>query len=77
MIYYFILGILFIDILLPIMEGIAGCICTRLEQYKAKCAVKINEYNMTIEEGSMPVMDSHPIGFQYTSEDDFEEEYND
>lgn len=78
MIYYFILGILFIDILLPIMEGITGCICTRMEQYKAKCAVKINEYNAQIEEGSMPIADSYPIGFQYIpAEEEFEEEFDD
>lgn len=76
MIYYFILGILFIDALLPIIEGIAGCICTRLEQYKAKCAVKINEYNVQIEEIMQPV-EAHPIGFSIETEEDFEEDFDD
>lgn len=62
MLFYFIIGILFIDIALPLLEGIIGCICTRMEQYKAKCAVKINEYNMEIETANMPV-EAHPIGF--------------
>lgn len=76
MLFYFIIGILFIDVALPLLESITGCICTRMEQYKAKCAVKINEYNAEIEAVDIPVQ-AHPIGFQYTSEDDFEGEYND
>lgn len=72
---YFLLGIIFIDCVLPLLEGVTGCICTRMEQYKAKLAVKINEYNMEIEKMAEPPMASgQPIGFHCEA---IEEEYDD
>lgn len=68
---YLILGILFIDICLPILEAFCGCICTRCEQYKAKCAVEINRYNAMTEIAMQP--QANRIGF----ETNFEEEFDD
>lgn len=72
---YFILGIVFIDIILPLIEGITSLICTKFEVYKAKMAVDINKYNMEIENESLSTQDSiSPIGFMYEPEEVEEEE---
>ena len=55
-----------------------SAICARIEQYKAKCGLKIAEYNSKIAQINMGEEQtvSHPIGFQYTprEEDDADEE---
>ena len=74
----FILGGLFLYILLPILESILGAICTRIEQYKAKCGVKIAEYNNKITQLNMGVEQEsarQPIGFCTSIDEDDEEEY--
>ena len=57
-----------------------SAICTRIEQYKAKCGLKIAEYNSKITQinlGEEQVV-THPIGFRYTpTEEDDEEVYED
>ena len=64
--------------MLPILESFVGAICTRIEQYKAKCGVKIAEYNSQITQINMgeEVGATHPIGFQFTPEEG-EEIYED
>ena len=57
-----------------------SAICTRIEQYKAKCGLKIAEYNSKIAQINMDqeVTTTSQIGFQYTpTEEDDEEEYDD
>ena len=75
----FILGMLFIYILIPILESIVGLICSALEVLKAKCNLKITKYNNQITKISLetdgPI--AHPIGFQYTPEEEDEEYYED
>ena len=76
----FLLGILFAYILLPILESITNSICTAIEIIRAKCSLKITEYNSKIAQINMseeaPV--AHPIGFHYTpTEEEDEEEYED
>lgn len=72
---YFILGIVFVDIILPLTEGIASLICTKFEVYKAKMAVDINKYNTEIENESLSTQDSiNPIGFIYEPGEIEEEE---
>jgi hypothetical protein len=41
----FFLGMIFIYILLPILESAMSVICSFLEILKAKCGLKIAEYN--------------------------------
>ena len=61
----FLLGILFICVVLPICESITSTICVGIEVIKAKFSVKITEYNSKISQLDGPM--AHPIGFQYTS----------
>ena len=74
---HFILGGLFLYILLPILESGMSAICTRIEQYKAKCGLKIAEYNSKIAQINMGEEQaaSHLIGFQYTPLEEEDEEY--
>ena len=75
----FLLGGLFLYICLPILESLMSAICTVIEVFKAKCSVKITKYNSEIAEINM-ALDSptaHSIGFQYTPEEEDEEEYED
>lgn len=70
---YFILGIIFIDLILPIFEGIVTLIVTKFEVYKARMAVEINKYNLMIEnEDNIPT--DHTIGFVWEPEEELEEE---
>ena len=75
----FFLGMMFIYILLPILESFMAVICSGLEIIKAKCNVKITEYNSKIsqinQELESPI--AHPIGFQYIPVEEDEEEYED
>lgn len=71
--FYFILGVFFVDLILPLFEGIISTICIKLEVYKAKCSAEINKYNLMIEKDASPT--SNPIGFVCNlSNDDSEEE---
>lgn len=70
---YFILGVIFINLILPILEGVASLIVTKFEVYKAQMAVDINKYNLMIEnEGNTPT--DHTIGFVWEPEEELEEE---
>ena len=76
----FFLGMMFIYILLPILESLMAVICSGLEVIKAKCNVKITEYNSKISQinQGLEPLTAHPIGFQYTPvEEEDEEEYED
>lgn len=77
LLYYFIFGILFVDIILPILEGAAGCLCTRMEQYKVKCATTIAKMNEEIEKYQEMPINEQPIGFQIPSETEYIEEEQD
>ena len=46
----FFLGMMFIYILLPILESLMAVICSGLEVIKAKCNIKITEYNSKISQ---------------------------
>lgn len=77
MIYYFIFGILFIDVIVPLLENMTACIITRMEQYKAKCALKITKINNEIEDIQDPPPTRQVVGFHMPSPEEFEEEYDD
>lgn len=76
MLYYFIFGILFASIIMPILNSISDCACSRMEQYKAKCALTISKINKKIEEYSEVPINEHPIGFQIPSESEYTEEFD-
>lgn len=74
----FLMGGIFLYILLPILESFMSAICTAIEVFKGKCNVKIAEYNHQINHVAEPQpVTHHPIGFQTTSieeEDENEDE---
>lgn len=75
----FLLGGIFLYICLPILESVMSVICSALEILKAKCNLKITEYNSKISQINYPKEDisvAHPIGFHYTPiEEEDEEDY--
>lgn len=75
--FEFLMGGLFLYILLPILESIMSAICTIIEVFKAKCSVKITEYNNKISQINSAIDGpvTHPIGFQCTLIEEEDEEY--
>lgn len=71
--FYFMLGGIFFYILLPILEDIVSVIGTKIEQYKAKCGVKIAEYNEQIAQIHKGKTTQNPIGFKHAPPLDKEE----
>ena len=51
---YFIFGILFIQIILPILTSITDFFLTRIEVKKLEMSVKASEYNNKIAYGEAP-----------------------
>ena len=70
--FYFILGIFFVDLILPLLESLFGVLCIKLEVLKAKCSVEINKYNLMIEKDTSP--STNPIGFMYNLDTEGEPE---
>ena len=70
----FLLGILFICVVLPICESITSTICVGIEVIKAKFSVKITKYNSEISQLDNPIV--HPVGFQYIPTEEDEEYEN-
>jgi hypothetical protein len=56
-----------------------SAICTVIEVFKAKCSVKITEYNSKISQINAAIDGpvAHPIGFHYTPVEEEDEEYED
>ena len=75
--FEFLMGGLFLYILLPILESIMSAICTVIEVFKAKCSVKITEYNSKISQINSTIDGpvTHPIGFQYIPVEEEDEDY--
>lgn len=81
MLYYFILGILFVQIISPLLDCIATVIAALLEVFKGKCSVKLTEYNCQIQkmtkELELDDTDTRVIGFAVNNLTEAEEEYSD
>ena len=73
----FFLGMMFIYILLPILENFVNVICAYFEVLKAKCSLKISEYNNKISKNELDFRASttRPMGFQYIETEEDEEDY--
>lgn len=75
----FLLGGVSLYLILPILESIMSVICSALEILKAKCNLKITEYNSKISQINYQKEDisvANPIGFHYPPvEEEDEEEY--
>lgn len=71
----FIAGILFVDILLPLLESLGNCLGARIEQIKTKSIKEIAIINREIENLSEHnEEDCFPTGFQIPIEEEEEEE---
>lgn len=75
---YFILGVSFAVLGLPVLESIAILICSLLEIPKGKCALKVAEYNQQIsklgDEDEVPI---RTIGFNISSDNEEKDENDD
>lgn len=77
---YFILGVLFIELGLPIIEAVSVVIVTGLEVLKGRLNLTISKYNVQIQKlgAELDKSDSsHPIGFILPTIDEEEEEEDD
>ena len=75
---YFILGIIFVQYIIPIFDGIIGWFLTWVEAKKAKQSEVINLANIKMRQAAASAEDDTPkrlIGF--CREDDYEEEEDD
>ena len=73
----FVLGILFVEIGIPLLEGITGLLLTILEAAKGYFNIKITEYNQRIKKICNPEVKQNAIGFSYNldeGESDIDEE---
>ena len=67
---YFILGILFGNYIMPILDSLGSIVMTWCEAVKGKLAIKVAEYNMRIRKISDDEPKKRPIGFVMEEEDD-------
>lgn len=78
---YFLLGIIFCQWVMPLIDGILNVILTALETVKGKLSVKITDYTIQIQNMSNPDTEipKNVIGFalpDYEEEEDEEEDEN-
>ena len=71
---YFLLGIVFIQVVLPILTSATDFILTWLEVRKLSLSVKAAEYNNEIILKEAPP--AHQIGFTYTPQEEEEDDYD-
>lgn len=77
--FYFILGILFIEVLIPTIEALAIVIVTFLEMLKGKLNMTISNYNIQIQKlaDELEPQSSNAIGFVVSNNETYEEEEED
>lgn len=72
---YFILGILFIQIILPIIDEVFAVLLTYLEVLKGKASYKVAKYNVEIQKlGEEEEIAHNVIGFAIPTDENQEEE---
>lgn len=75
---YFLLGILFSELLLPILKKFVEIVITWFEKYEAKLGEAINDSNLRIKKATLEFDNDkpiRPIGFSFDDcEDDIIEE---
>lgn len=72
----FILGMLSIILLIPICENLSELICGWIEIFKGNNTLKVLKINDKITEFQLKneEINTHAVGFQYTAQEDYEEE---
>lgn len=71
---YFVLGILFVEIILPILEQLSAVLVSWLEVVKGKATVHITRMNDEIQKMGLPETSTHVIGFRIPQDDEEEED---
>lgn len=77
---YFILGIVFVLLVSPIVEGLCTLLLTGMEVLKGKWTLKITKINSQIRQISLEYPDEpphHQIGFVIPSEEEYYEDDDD
>lgn len=72
---YFLLGVFFIDIVLPMLESVVGLFCMFIEQQKAKINLNITKYQTAMMECEKDST-SHPMGFHFIPKEEDDEDYD-
>lgn len=80
--FYFMLGVLFISVIVPAIDEIVQILLTLLELLKGKIMVPITKINCAIkkitdESDDGPKQQVYPMGFATMSEDEEEEDLDD
>jgi hypothetical protein len=76
-IIFFILGVAFIVLILPILQELSELLCLILESAKSVFAKFVAKKNVEIEEINAPEVNTNAIGFEipsFVEEDEYEEE---
>ena len=71
---YFVLGILFVEIILPILEQLSAVLVSWLEVAKGKATVHITRMNNEIQKMGLPETSTHVIGFQISQDEEEEDD---
>ena len=69
---YFILGMIMVQVIFPLMDGITAVILSGLEALKGYFGMRVSEYNMKIRKMTLQddVPEIRPIGFTFEEEDE-------
>ncbi len=71
---YFILGLLFFNYVIPLLDGFSGWILTWLEAKKAKQGEIINDANIKMRQAATSADDVKHISGFYAPDENYEEE---
>lgn len=71
---YFVLGILFVEIILPILEQLSAVLVSWLEVVKGKATVHITCMNDEIQKMGLPETSTHVIGFHIPQDEEEEDD---
>lgn len=78
---YFLFGVLFMTIALPIVDSVVGCACARFERYKlnnskemTKINVEIEKLQYELQQDDCNCSSANVIGFQLPEEEEIEDE---
>lgn len=73
---YFILGILFVQYIIPVLESLTSLLMVQIEAKKAGYSEIINDINLKIEKATASAEKTSVIGFQLPDEYEEEDEEN-
>lgn len=69
---YFLLGILFVEVAIPLIEALITIPIAWIEVLKGYATVKVSQLNLQIQQMELPETSNHVIGFEIPSKEDDE-----